>query len=53
MFVVSEWSRPIYQGERKQILLFAERAEAIKALAKLIDRFPNAVVVEVTLEQVK
>lgn len=53
MFVVSEWSRPICQGERQQILLFATNAEAAKALAKVIDRFPNARVVEVKLVEVK
>lgn len=53
LFVVSEWSRPIYQGERQQILLFCTKAEASKALAKVVDKFPNAEVVEVKLEKVK
>lgn len=53
MYVVSEWSRPIYQGERKQILLFVDHAEATKALAKVIGQFPNAVVTKVKLEQDK
>ena len=51
MYVISEWSRPIYQGDRKQILLFVDYAEAVKVLSKVINKFPNAVITKVKLEQ--
>lgn len=51
MFVIADDMRPIKHLDTNQVHLYSDRISALKALCEVIEQFPLADIVEVTLEK--